>query len=55
MQTTSWEKDGVRRYTTEIVARTMKMLGGKGNEASGESPDNYSGSSPTGGDDDFPF
>ena len=29
MQTSSWEKDGITRYKTEIVAHTMKMLGGK--------------------------
>lgn len=29
MTTRSWEKDGVTRYTTEIVANEMKMLGGK--------------------------
>ena len=29
LQTRSWEKDGVTRYTTEIVAHTMKMLGKK--------------------------
>jgi single-strand DNA-binding protein len=30
MQTRSWEdKDGVKRYTTEILGNVMKMLGGK--------------------------
>src|SRR6056297_441859 len=29
MQTRSWEKDGVTRYTTEIVANNMQMLGGQ--------------------------
>lgn len=30
MQTRAWEdKDGNKRYTTEIVAQTMQMLGGK--------------------------
>lgn len=30
LQTRSWEdKDGVKRYTTEIVSNTMKMLDGK--------------------------
>ena len=29
IQTRSWEKDGVTRYTTEIVAQEMKMLGSK--------------------------
>lgn len=28
LQTKSWEKDGVKHYKTEIVADTMKMLGG---------------------------
>jgi len=32
LQTRKWEdKDGVTRYTTEIVAKEMKMLGGGGN------------------------
>jgi len=26
LQTREWEKDGVKRYTTEIVAREMQML-----------------------------
>ena len=30
LQTRSWEQDGVKRYTTEIVANEMKMLGSKG-------------------------
>lgn len=30
MQTREWEKDGVKRYTTEIVLDEMLMLGGKG-------------------------
>ena len=34
LQTRSWEKDGVTRYTTEIIAERMLMLGGKG-ESSG--------------------
>lgn len=29
LQTRSWEKDGVTRYTTEIVANEMKMLGSR--------------------------
>lgn len=27
--TRSWEKDGITRYTTEIVVNNMQMLGGK--------------------------
>lgn len=40
LQTREWEKDGVKRYTTEIVANQMQMLGsrqgmgGGGREAS---------------------
>lgn len=30
MQTREWEKDGVKRYSTEIVLDDMLMLGGKG-------------------------
>lgn len=38
LQTRSWEdKDGVKRYTTEIVARDMQMLGSK--NGSGHGPD----------------
>ena len=37
LQTRSWEKDGVTRYTTEIVANTMQMLGGKGDFTSDNS------------------
>jgi len=29
IQTSSWEKDGIKRYSTEIIASKMKMLGGK--------------------------
>lgn len=32
LQTRKWEKDGVERYTTEIIAHEMQMLGGKGQE-----------------------
>lgn len=29
IQTNSWEKDGIRRYFTEIIAYSMEMLGGR--------------------------
>lgn len=38
LRTRSWEKDGVTRYTTEIVADEMNMLGGP---SSGGSSGNY--------------
>jgi single-strand DNA-binding protein len=57
IQTRSWEdKDGNKRYTTEIVAQTMQMLGpvskrengGPANEFPVEEPPDIS-------DDDIPF
>ncbi len=62
IQTRSWEdKDGNKRYTTEIVADQMKMLG-KRDEESGESysspsPQNSAAAVPsvTEEDDDLPF
>lgn len=30
LQTRKWEKEGITHYSTEIVAREMKMLGSKG-------------------------
>lgn len=51
------DKEGIKRYTTEIVASQMLMLGsnkGEGNKAK----DSYSataGSYPTGKDDNIPF
>ena len=33
LQTKAWEdREGVKRYTTEVIANTMQMLGPKGNE-----------------------
>jgi single-strand DNA-binding protein len=29
LQTRKWEKDGITRYTTEIIANQMQMLGGR--------------------------
>ena len=29
LRTNSWEKDGITRYSTEIIAREMQMLGSK--------------------------
>ncbi len=33
MQTRKWEENGTTRYTTEIIAKNMEMLGGKTNPA----------------------
>ncbi|MBU4258333.1 MAG: single-stranded DNA-binding protein [Proteobacteria bacterium] len=61
LQTKSWEKDGVTRYTTEIVASDVQFLGGRDSANSDEPPLNTqvsdtsvpSGSDKT--DDDIPF
>ena len=53
LQTRKWQDDsGSDRYTTEIVAERMKMLGGK----AGPRPDGQPGDdSASGFDDDIPF
>jgi single-strand DNA-binding protein len=71
IRTQKWQdkESGQDRYTTEIVARDMQMLGSRGGEARGASDDNYSdvarsatgssGGGASGGDpdldDDIPF
>ena len=71
LRTRSWEKEGVTRYTTEVVADNMTMLSTKGS-GSGQSggtyapsnsyapaeaggSDNYRASSPVDSSDDLPF
>ena len=52
LRTRNWEdKDGVKRYTTEVIGDSFTMLGRKGAdvETSG------GGSTNSGGDDDLPF
>jgi single-strand DNA-binding protein len=39
LQTRKWEKDGVTRYTTEIIGDQMQMLGGKEGGSSNASYD----------------
>lgn len=48
LQTRKWEKDGVTRYSTEIIANQMQMLGGR-SESGGTSYDGAQASAP----DDF--
>ncbi len=41
LQTREWEKDGVKRYTTEIIVDmggTMQMLDGRGDNEGGSRP-----------------
>jgi single-strand DNA-binding protein len=47
MKTRSWEKDGITRYTTEVLADNMTMLGGGDRSSSNNSsttPPPYGGS-----------
>ena len=62
LQTNSWEKDGITRYSTDIIANDMKMLGAKGGggerSASPDGSQGFSGgqnTGPTATDDDIPF
>lgn len=45
LQTRTWEKDGIKRYTTEIIVNDMTMLGGRAGSSSQDAPDNRSDNS----------
>ncbi len=49
IQTRSWEQDGVKRWTTEIVAGTMQMLGSKDGGGSGGGQGGFGGGGQGGG------
>lgn len=53
IRTRSWEKEGITRYTTEIIADEMTMLSTQrgGNTSSGDS--GYSGTAKGGGQENF--
>lgn len=53
LQTRSWEKDGEKRYATEVVCDHFIMLDGRPGTAAEASQ--ASGSGPTGDDDTLPF
>ena len=65
LQTRSWEQDGVKRYTTEIVAGEMQMLDSKNSANPTGSAGTTTGAGPAAGgqqeqsfdsfDDDIPF
>lgn len=58
LQTTEWEKDGIKRYKTEIVVDKLVLLGNGGSRegdsrmSTGKPPE---GDRPAPGDDDVPF
>jgi single-strand DNA-binding protein len=43
LQTREWEKDGVKRYTTEIIAQQMQMLGSRQGMGGGDRGESDSG------------
>ena len=70
LQTRSWEQDGVKRYTTEIVVNEMQMLDSRGSQSGdqdfGQQPQRQPAAAQSGGgqsgssnfdnfDDDIPF
>ncbi len=58
LQTRSWEdREGVKKYTTEVVAQVMQMLGGTGKEGRpGAGEDRFSVEEPVMvPEDDIPF
>lgn len=56
IQTSSWEdKDGVKRYSTEIIATDMRMLESKGQSRGAEQPSEEPYSSDAVPDEDVPF
>ena len=46
LRTRSWEDNGVKKYSTEIVAREMQMLGSKGGGSSDFAPKQQGGGAP---------
>jgi single-strand DNA-binding protein len=49
LQTREWEKDGIKRYTTEIVVDmqgTMQLLGGRPQQGDQQGGNNYQQSAP---------
>ncbi len=63
IRTRSWEKDGITRYTTEIIGDEMTMLSTRRSDAGATSSEGYSTSASksdsmsaeSGGSDDLPF
>jgi single-strand DNA-binding protein len=63
LQTRNWEKDGVKHYTTEIIANDMQLLGRRSDNVASapaaapaaSSPNNAAPFEADGGSDDLPF
>lgn len=61
IQTREWEKEGVKQFTTEVVAQAVTFIGGRGtgavNRTPGIAPDEQTGliGGEAPADDDIPF
>jgi len=57
IKTDKWkDRDGIERYTTQIVANNLLMLGGKQESSAGVDPEGQPGTEqPSGGASDVPF
>lgn len=57
LRTSSYEQDGIKKYSTEIVAETVQFLGGRGEGGGGERQNNDPGEyvPQRDGDDQIPF
>ena len=54
LKTNSWEKDGIKRYTTEVICNQLQMLGGK-REQPKDHVETGNSSAGDGGFDSIPF
>lgn len=55
MRTRKYEKDGVTKYSTEVVADTVQFLGKKGEDGSAEKKPQTSKATEESPEDDLPF
>ncbi len=46
LRTSNWEKDGQKHYRTEVIAREMQMLDGRGGGGGGGPPNGFESSAP---------
>lgn len=56
LETRSYEKDGVKKYSTDIIASDVRFLGGRGEGRQGETTNGADGAKSTPpSDDEIPF
>ena len=47
LRTSNWEKDGQKHYRTEVMARELQMLDGRGGGGGGGPPNGFESSAPS--------